>query len=82
MYNVNEWKMSPRQDLNLWPANYWKGALSTELRRTHGEGGQLLGSYWHTCCILQASAMSMSYCVVEEWKMVNFKPGETNVKMN
>ena len=26
--------------------------------------------------------MSMSYCVVKELKMVNFKLGETNAKMN
>ena len=36
---------------------------------------------WHASCILLGSAMSDSYCVVKEWKMVNFKLGETNVKM-
>ena len=28
----------------------------------------------HASCILPGSAMSMSYCVVEERKMVNFNP--------
>ena len=41
------------------------------LRRTHGEGH-----------ILQGSAISMSYCVVKEWKMVNFKLGETKLCEN
>ena len=43
-----------------------------ELRRTHGERGH----------ILQGSAISMSYCVVKEWKMVNFKLGETKLCEN
>ena len=42
------------------------------LRRTHGERGH----------ILQGSAISMSYCVVKEWKMVNFKLGETKLCKN
>ena len=44
-----------------------------ELRRTHGERG---------LHILQGSAISMSYCVVKEWKMVNFKRGETKLCEN
>ena len=43
-----------------------------ELRRTHGERDH----------ILQGSAISMSYCVVKEWKMVNFKLGETKLCEN
>ena len=37
---------------------------------------------WHASCILQRSAMLMSYCVVKEWKMVNFKLGETKLCEN
>ena len=53
-----------------------------ELWRTHGERGHIhvLGSYL-TCIMHTARIMSVLYCVVKEWKMVNFKLGESNVKM-
>ena len=30
---------------SLWPPKHWASVLSTELRRTHGERGHILGSY-------------------------------------
>ena len=53
-----------------------------ELWRTHGERGHIhvLGSCL-TCVMHTARIMLMLYCVVKEWKMVNFKLGESNVKM-
>ena len=61
------------QDSNLSSPKHRAGALSTELRRTHGERGHILGSYL-TCVLHTAriSAMSRSYCLVKEWKMVKF----------
>ena len=64
---------SPWQDSNLWPPRHWAGALSTELRRTHGERGHILKVHiWHASCILLGSAMLRSYCLVKEWKIVKF----------
>ena len=37
--------LRPHQDSNLWPSKHRAGALSTELRRTHGERGHILGLY-------------------------------------
>ena len=58
-------------------------------RSIHLSDGELMESeaiywvhiIWHASCILLGSAMSMTQCVVKEWKMVNFKLSETNVKM-
>ena len=36
---------SLRQDSNLWPPKHRAGALPSELRRTHGQRGHILGSY-------------------------------------
>ena len=50
-----------------WPPKHRAGALSTELPRTNGECTRFM---WHASCILLGSAMSRSYCMVKEWKMV------------
>ena len=36
---------SLRQDSNPWPPKHRAGALPSELRRTHGQRGHILGSY-------------------------------------
>ena len=48
--------LSPQQDSNLWPPKHWTGALSTELRRTHGERGHIRGSY--LTCVLHTARIS------------------------
>ena len=68
--------LSPRQDLNLLPPKHLAGALSTWAT----ENSWIARPYtrfifWHASCKLQGSAMSRSYCVVKEWKMVNVKLG-------
>ena len=62
--------------------NTGRALYPLELWRTHGDRGHIhvLGLYL-TCIMHTARVMSMSYCVVKEWKMVNFKLGESNVKV-
>ena len=68
--------LSPQQDLNLiWSPKHRAGTLSTELWRTHGERGHILGSYWHVSCVLLLYCCYTAYwyCVVAKLK---FKPGK------
>ena len=62
--------------------NTGRALYPLELWRTHGERGHIhvLGSYL-TCVMHTARITLILYCVVKEWKMVNFKLGESNVKM-
>ena len=74
--------LSPPQNSNLWPPKHWVSALSTWAAENSWRARPLYWVHiWHASCMLLGSAMSMSQCVVKEWKMVNFKLGETNVKM-
>ena len=43
--SVGQRKSEFRQDSNLWPPKHQEGALSTKLRKTHGQRGHILGSY-------------------------------------
>ena len=56
--------LSPQNKLNLWPSADRSDALTTELRRTHGELGHIhyMVHVWHASYILQGSAMSEERC--------------------
>ena len=74
-------RLSPRQELNLWPSAHWSHALTTELWRIRGKFGYIQGVLDQRIkCVLCTARISIGkiiMCMINKgWCKVNSKLGE------
>ena len=75
-------EMSPQQESNLWPPKHQAGTLSTWHTETSLRARPLTRFIFDTCPAYCKDQQCRRRTVWwKKWKMVNFKLGETNVKM-